>query len=109
MEAYEDSTAIMSFPACSDYSLDMRQLIYYFSRSYRNHCTSPVNRYLFSFDNDVIFITPIRSLYRVIGRSEKFNFIKRSKYFDTFFCGSLQDCINKFKEMVHYYFSDVLL
>lgn len=104
MEAYEDTNAIMTFPECTDYTLDNRQLIHYFSRSYRHHCTSPVNRFLFSYDNDVIFITPIKSLYRIAGRSEKFKTIKQSKYFDTFFEGSYQECVDKFKDMIKSYF-----
>lgn len=103
MEVYEDKNAIMSYPGVSDYSFDMRQLVYYFSRSYRNHCTSCVNRYIFSYKNDVIFISPIRSLYRVCGRTDIFKPIKQTKYFDTYFQGSFDDCVNKFNELVRSY------
>lgn len=103
MEVYEPPENILSYPPVSDYSLEMRQLIYYFSRSYRNHCTNCVNRYLFSFGNDFVCITPIRSRFRVIGRIDNFKFVKRSKYFDTFFVGSFDDCLKFYKDILSSY------
>lgn len=104
MEAYETTDSpIMSYPPISDYSFDRDKLIYYFSRAYRNHCTSCVNRYIFSYKNDVIFISPIRSLYRVCGRTDNFKFIKRSKHFDTYFEGTFEECVNKFNDMLRAY------
>lgn len=104
MEAYETTdTPLMTYPPITDNSLDMRKLVYYFSRSYRNHCTSCVNRYIFSYGNDIIFISPIRSLFRVCGRSEYFKYIKRSKHFDTYYQGTFDDCLKVFNNMVRTY------
>lgn len=103
MEVYEDSNNILSYPPVSDYSFEMRQLIHYFSRAYRNHCTNCVNRYLFSYGNDFACITPIRSRYRVIGRIDNFKYVKRSKYFDTFFVGSFEECVHFFRNLISSY------
>ena len=103
MEVYEDNNAIMSYPSVTDYSIDLKQVIYYFSRAYRNHCSSCVNRYLFSWDNDFLCIMPIRSQYRVIGRCDRFQPLKRTKYFDVFFLGSLDECISRMSDLVRGY------
>lgn len=103
MEVYEDKNNILKYPPVTDYSIDLRLLTYYFSRSYRNHCTSCVNRYLFSYDNDFFAIMPIRSRFRIIGRVDMFSPISRSKYFDTFFLGSFDDCLKQYNNMVRTY------
>lgn len=104
MEIYEPDGQIMSYPVVTDYSMDLRQIVHYFGRSYRNHCTSCVNRYLFSIGNDFVCIVPIRTQFRVIGRCDSLRYIKRCRDYDVYYVGSFEDCRSKFLSIV----SDVL-
>lgn len=103
MEAYETEPTLLTYPPVTDNSLEMRQMVHYFSRAYRNHCSAVCNRYLFSWDNDFLTIVPIRTQYRVIGRTDKFAPVKTAKYFDTYFTGSLEECICRMQDMVSHY------
>lgn len=102
-EIYEDKNNILKYPPVTDYSFDLQLLTYYFSRAYRHHCKSCVNRYMFSYDNDFFAIMPIRSQYRILGRVDMFAPVKRSKYFDTFYEGSFDDCLARFNGMLRTY------
>lgn len=104
-EIYQpDDDPLLTYPPVSDYSFDLDQLIHFFGRSFRHHCSSVVNRYLFSWDNDFLCIMPLRSKFRVIGRvSVDITYIKRCVDYDVFFVGSLQECIDKMRECIAKY------
>lgn len=104
-EVYQpDDNPLLTYPPVSDYSLDIKQLIHFFGRRFRNHCTSVVNRYLFSWDNDFLFIMPLRSKYRLLGRvSVEFAYIKRCVDYDVFCVGTLQECIDTMQDCIRKY------
>lgn len=103
-EIYEISeNPILNYPEPTDYTITTDQIVRFFGRSHRHFCSSTVNKYLFSWDNDFFTIQPIRSQYRVIGRCDTIQPLKRLKDFDVFYVGTFEACRDRYHEIISSY------
>lgn len=111
MEVYDDDNSLFELPQPFDNSLTVKGFVECFSARSKYSIKSVINKYTFSYANTYLCVASSGSHFRVIGRlfHSKCDVVKHCADFDVYKVGTLQECIDFWRECVRSELLDTFL